>query len=117
MLFTAVATTVGARLTGLLTVFPLYATVLTVFAHGSAGRQGALQVLRGVVLGLYAYVTFCFTAAVLLGRIDTVAAFALAAVAALLVQASTLAAVLSSSRGRAEPAAAGGLDAHDRAGA
>ncbi len=111
VLFTAVATTVGARLTGLLTVFPLYATVLAMFAHGTAGRSGALQVLRGVVLGLYAYVTFCFTSAALLGRIDTVAAFAIAATAALLVQASTLVVVRRSPL--AEAAAAGRLDAHD----
>ncbi len=47
----------------------------------------AVAVLRGAVLGLFAFATFLLVLASLLGRIDTAAAFVCATVAALLVQA------------------------------
>jgi hypothetical protein len=108
LLFTAIATTIGARLTGLLTVFPLYASVLAVFAQRHAGPAAATRVLRGVLVGLFAYVTFCFAAAALLGRIGTAAAFVCAAAAALTVQAASSVLVR-----RPEASAAGRLDADD----
>jgi len=89
VVLTAVATVLGPRLTGLLAVFPVYAAVLATFARRHEGRDGALAVLRGVVLGLLSFATFFFALAALLGRIDSVAAFACAAVAALAVQAAS----------------------------
>lgn len=68
-------------------MYPVYAAVLTVFAHRSSGPAAAVAVLRGVVLGLFAFATFFFVLASLLGRIDTAAAFVCATAAALLVQA------------------------------
>jgi uncharacterized membrane protein (GlpM family) len=91
LLFTGVATALGARLTGLLAVFPVYVAVLTVFAHGSGGADAALAVLHGVTLGLFSFAAFSLTLAALLGRIDTAAAFACAVAAALVVQALALA--------------------------
>lgn len=90
VLLTGVATTLGARLTGLVSVFPLYASVLGAFAHRSEGRAGALEVLRGVLLGLASFGSFCLVVAALLGRISSVAAFAAAIAATLAVQAATL---------------------------
>jgi hypothetical protein len=87
LLLTGVATAIGARLTGLLAVYPIYAVVLTVFAHRSSGPGAAVAVLRGVVLGLFAFATFFFVLASLLDRIDTAAAFVCATAAAFLVQA------------------------------
>jgi hypothetical protein len=87
LLLTGVAAAIGARLTGLLAVYPVYAAVLTVFAHRSSGPGAAVAVLRGVVLGLFAFATFFFVLASLLGGIDTVAAFVCATAAAVLVQA------------------------------
>ena len=86
---TGVATALGPRLTGLLAVFPVYAAVLAVFAYRHEGRAAALPVLRGVALGLLSFATFFFALAALLGRIDSVAAFACAAAAALGVQAAS----------------------------
>jgi hypothetical protein len=39
LLLTGVATAIGARLTGLPAVYPVYAAVLTVFAHSSCSRR------------------------------------------------------------------------------
>jgi hypothetical protein len=68
-------------------VYPVYAAVLTVFAHRSSGRDAAVAVLRGVVLGLFAFGTFFFILASLLDKIDPAAAFVCATAAAVLVQA------------------------------
>ena len=96
--FTAAATTLGARLTGLLGVFPVYAAVLTVFAHRSRGLNAALSVLHGVTLGLFSFAAFAFTLAALLTDINTVAAFACAAGAALVAQALALARLTATPR-------------------
>ena len=68
-------------------MYPVYAAVLTVFAHRGSGPGAAVAVLRGVVLGLFAFATFFFVLASLLDRIDTAAAFVCATAAASLVQA------------------------------
>jgi hypothetical protein len=101
LLFTGVATAIGARLTGLLAVYPVYAAVLTAFAQASSGPRAAVAVLRGVALGLFSFATFFFVLGSLLGRIDTTAAFVCAAAAALVVQAATLAGLGATSLGSA----------------
>jgi hypothetical protein len=50
-LITGVAQTLGPKLTGLLTPFPIYATVLTVFTHRYETANQAIRLLRGVVAG------------------------------------------------------------------
>jgi hypothetical protein len=90
VLLTGVATLLGARLTGLLSVFPLYVAVLAAFAHRADGAAAATAVLRGVLVGLYSFVAFFFVLAALLGRIPAVAAFACASAAALGSHAATL---------------------------
>ena len=98
LVFTAAATTLGARLTGLLGVFPVYAAVLTVFAHRSGGLNAALSLLHGVTLGLFSFAAFSFTLAALLAEINTAAAFACAVGAALVVQALALARLTASAQ-------------------
>jgi hypothetical protein len=87
---TAIATTLGARLSGLLAVYPLYSAVLAVFAHRSDGREGSQRVLRGLLVGLFSFVAFFTVLAVALPRLATGTAFAAALVAALVVQAASL---------------------------
>jgi len=82
VLLTEIATRLGARLTGLLAVFPLYVAVLAAFAHRAEGPAAPARLIRGVVVGLFSFVAFFFLLAALLGRIAAPAAFALAAVAA-----------------------------------
>lgn len=87
---TELATTLGPRLSGLLAVYPLYTVVLAAFAQRQEGRFGAVQILRGLLLGLFSFAAFYATLALGLGRIDTVACYVVAFTGALVVQVVTL---------------------------
>ena len=86
---TTAAPALGARLAGLIAPFPLYATVLTVFAHRLQGREAATGVLRGLLLGLFAFASF-FLALALLLEVSVALAFAVAIAVALVVQTASL---------------------------
>jgi hypothetical protein len=87
---TGAAPLLGARLTGLLAPFPLYATILTVFAHHLQGSAAAIQVLRGLLIGLFAFATFFVVLAASLERIGIGPAFLASIAAALTLQAGSL---------------------------
>ncbi|MGA8905825.1 MAG: hypothetical protein WB661_12550 [Candidatus Bathyarchaeia archaeon] len=57
-LITGVAQWLGPQLTGLLTPFPVYATILAVFTHRSEGGAHAIRLLRGVVAGSFTFAIF-----------------------------------------------------------
>jgi hypothetical protein len=90
LLLTGLATVLGARLSGLLSVYPLYTAVLAGFAHRDDGAAGSLRVLRGLLLGLFSFVTFFFTLTVLVVRTSIPVAFSVALVLALAVHGATL---------------------------
>jgi hypothetical protein len=90
LVLTGAASALGARLTGLLTTFPLYATVLTVFAHHLQGAEAAKSVLRGLLFGLFGFATFFLVLAALLQPVGIVGAFAAAIAAGLTLQAGSL---------------------------
>ena len=87
---TSLATTFGPRLSGLIAVYPLYTVVLAAFAHAHDGEAGGVQVLRGLLVGLYSFVSFYALLAILLTRTSIAEAFLIAVAAALAVQAATL---------------------------
>jgi hypothetical protein len=87
---TALATTLGPQLAGLVAVYPLYTVVLTAFAHAHGGESEAVQVLRGLIVGLYSFVCFYTVLPLLLERTGTAPAFAAAFAASLLVQAGSI---------------------------
>jgi len=66
VLLTTFANTLGARLSGLLSPFPLFTVVIAVFTHHQQGAAASTQLLRGVVLGGFAFATFFIVVAVLL---------------------------------------------------
>jgi hypothetical protein len=101
LLLTGVSTALGPRLSGLLSPFPVFATILAVFTQRSVGASAAARLLRGVVYGLFAFAAFFFVLAALLERTGVLAAFLLACLAALLVQGTTYAVLKR--RGRPEP--------------
>ena len=90
LLLTGVAPALGPRLTGLLAPFPLYAATLTVFAHHLQGAGPATSVLRGLLLGLFAFAGFFLVLAALLERAGIGPAFAAATAVALALQAASL---------------------------
>jgi hypothetical protein len=89
IVLTAAAPLLGARLAGLLAPFPLSGGVLAGFAHRIQGADPAVGVLRGLLLGLFAFATF-FLALTLLLPAGIAVAFALAIAAAVLVQGASL---------------------------
>jgi hypothetical protein len=80
------ASGLGPRLSGLLAMFPTLGTVLAIFSHRHAGAEFAIHLLRGMVLGLYAFVAFTVVLALSLTSFRTGTAFAFAIGSALVVQ-------------------------------
>src|SRR5262249_19797518 len=60
LLLTGLAEALGPSLTGLLATFPLYGVILAGFAHHLGGPGPAIRVLRGLLLGLFAFAGFFF---------------------------------------------------------
>jgi hypothetical protein len=58
ILITGIANLLGPQLTGLLTPFPVYATILAVFTHRLGGRNQTVKLLRGVVAGSFTFAVF-----------------------------------------------------------
>lgn len=90
LLLTAAAPLLGPHLTGLITPFPLYAAILAIFAHQLQGPVPAIRVLRGLLLGLFAFAGFFLVLAALIERTGNAIAFVAAATVALLFQAGSL---------------------------
>ena len=95
------ATVLGPRLSGTLGAFPAYAAILTVFAH-RAGAASAIQVLRGLLLGLFAFAGFFVVLALLIERAGLALAFAAAIVATLAKSGSLLVVLKAPSRAGVE---------------
>jgi hypothetical protein len=89
VLLTGVAPVLGPRLAGLLAPLPLYGAVLAGFAHRFKGAGSAVSVLRGLLLGLFAFATFFLVLSGLLPY-GIAVAFAFAIAAALTVQGASL---------------------------
>jgi hypothetical protein len=56
----AVAALVGAKVAGILASFPVFGTILAIFAHRMRGPAVATHVLRGMVFALYGFAAFFF---------------------------------------------------------
>jgi drug/metabolite transporter (DMT)-like permease len=80
----------GPYLAGLFATFPVFATVLTIFAHRLEGEPAARQVLRGLLLGLFGFAGFFALLAYALQTIGVAAAFTAAASTAVGIQGCSL---------------------------
>jgi hypothetical protein len=89
LLMTGIAPYIGSQLTGLLTTIPLYAGILTIFAHRHHGHAGANSVLRGLILGLFSFAGFYLVLGLLIQNTSLFISFGLATVSALIVQGAT----------------------------
>lgn len=86
VLLTSIAPLLGPRLTGLLSPFPLYAAVLTVFAHRLQGPSSAVRVVSGLAFGLFGFASFFLILAGLLPQFGIASSFTVAIVTVLAVQ-------------------------------
>ena len=80
------AATLGPAMTGVLAPFPIATSVVAAFVHARQGSDGAVRTLRGVPRGLLGFAVFCLLVAVLVERLGTPAAFAVAVATTLAVQ-------------------------------
>ncbi|MGH7716693.1 MAG: hypothetical protein ACREML_11935 [Vulcanimicrobiaceae bacterium] len=83
---TALSGAMGPRWTGLVSPFPIYGTILAVFAHRESGGTAAAEVMRGLEAGMYAFSVFFVILGFLIERAGVAAAFASATAATLVVQ-------------------------------
>lgn len=86
LLVTYFAARLGPGLSGILAMFPVMGTVLVLFTHRGAGAAAAVQLLRGMVLGFYAFAAFCAVLAWALQGGDIATGFLLALTAAVIIQ-------------------------------
>src|SRR2546427_3199012 len=82
---TATAAVLGPKLSGLLSPFPVFATVLAVFTHRHAGAAATQQLLRGIVLGSFAFAGFFVVVAAALDRWEAAATYVVACASALVI--------------------------------
>jgi hypothetical protein len=87
---TGTAAVLGPRWSGLLSPFPVFACVMAVFAHHSAGPSSAHRVLRGILIGSFAFMSFFVVLALALERTAIVLAYGLAVLVALSVNGASL---------------------------
>ncbi len=87
---TGIAPIIGPKLTGLLTTFPLFAGILAIFAQRQQGSDGAIHVLHGLTLGLFAFAGFYLVLGLLIENTSLAVSFGLASLTALVIQGSSL---------------------------
>jgi len=90
LVITGSAALLGPRLSGLLTPFPIFASIFGAFTHAFQGAPAARRVLRGVLAGSFAFAVFFLTISGLINNVGIAPAFALAILAAFVVQGSSL---------------------------
>jgi hypothetical protein len=90
---TAIAPLLGAHTSGIVATFPVYVSILTLFTHRQEGVPGALDVLRGLLVGLFGTAAFMLILAVALIPLGVGPAFGLAVAFTLAIQAVALRAV------------------------
>jgi hypothetical protein len=87
---TAASSLLGPQMSGLLTPFPIYATILGSFTHYSQGATAAHRLLRGVLIGNFTFAVFFLIIAATIERGGIGIAFGAAILASLLLHACSL---------------------------
>jgi len=94
LLITGIADRIGPTWSGLLSPFPVFASVMAVFSHRASGASAAIHVLRGVVTGSVAFASFFVTVTLMLRNESMLATYSAGAFVALLVSGMSLARLL-----------------------
>jgi hypothetical protein len=74
LVLTSIASVWGARISGILATFPLFGTVLSVFAHRTYGPAAAAEVLRGLATGLFGFALFFYVFSMLAVKVSLIEA-------------------------------------------
>jgi hypothetical protein len=87
---TTFAPLLGPHTSGIIATFPVYVSILTLFTHRQEGLPGALDVLRGLLVGLFGTAAFMLVLALGLIPLGIGPAFGLALALTLAIQAVAL---------------------------
>ena len=87
---TEAATFLGPQLSGIVAAFPVYVTILAVFAHRLEGPEQAVGVTRGLQVGLFGTVVFFLVISAAIEPVGIAGAFGIALVAVAAVQSVSL---------------------------
>lgn len=82
---TAWAPVLGPQLSGLITPFPVFGTVLSAFAHRQQGADAAVQLLRGMTLNLLGVAAFFLIVGGLLTSLEIAWTYIVAAMTTLVI--------------------------------
>jgi hypothetical protein len=88
---TAVASSLGPHLSGIITSFPVITAVMSAFTQAQRGHDETVRLLRGFTTGFFSYAAFCFVIATTIRPLGIAPAFLLAVATAVAVQAGALA--------------------------
>ena len=87
---TTAAGLMGPHLSGLITPFPIFVSVLAVFAHRQQGAAASRRFLRGHAISLHGFAAFFLVVGLLLPSLVTSGTYLLATLAAVAVNGMTL---------------------------
>ncbi len=90
VILTGIADSLGPQLSGLLSTFPMYASILTAFTHHFQDAAAARRLLRGLIAGIFTFAVFFLLIAALLERLGILATFGIATLIALLLHGCSL---------------------------
>jgi len=76
----------GPTLSGMLAMFPVMLAILVVFSQRESGPGTAIKLIRGAILGYYAFAAFCLVLSLTLPEIGVVGAFSSSLACAAVVQ-------------------------------
>ncbi len=90
LVLTGFAGLLGPQLSGLLTPFPIYATILATFTHYAQGAASTRRLLHALVTGVFSFAVFFFVVATLIVPLGIALAFIMATLSALLLHGVSL---------------------------
>jgi uncharacterized membrane protein len=97
LLITGAANFLGLKWSGLLSLFPVFACVMAIFAQRNGSSGAAERLLRGVIVGSIAFACFFVVVGLLVQRLSLVVAYTLATGVALAVNGFSLITLLRKS--------------------
>ncbi len=87
---TTVSSVLGPVLSGLLSAFPVFICVMSVFSHALYGPAAAHQFARGVIAGSYSFAAFFFTVLMTIAHLNLLLVYLCAIAAAIAVNVLSL---------------------------
>ena len=98
LFITGAASSLGPKWSGLLSPFPVFACVMAIFSHQNGGSGAAHRLLRGVIVGSFAFASFFVVVGLVVEHLSLVLAYILATSMALAVNGISLVALVRHQR-------------------